>query len=620
MDDAAAMERRKWDIKEDGKIGLEEAVRALRVVAGIQEDISHPDADMGVITVSGTGKDSYEVYDSTGTGEPLGSAKTNEDVPLPPGEYTVFLNKSVQTAVVQAGKKEILEAGIVSVAGTGDDKFYVYDETGTGDSLAYAKVNEEIELFPDTYTLSLNKSRQNITVETGIKAVAVAGLISVSGTGQDTFYIYDDDLSGDSLAYAKTNQDIELLPGSYIASVNNTRETAEVEPGEKTVLTAGLVSVSGNGKDDFYVYDTAGNKLDYADTNKEVEVFSGDYTVAVNETSQQIAVESGEKTVLTAGSISVSGTGTDDFYVYNTEGKQLDYTKTNGEVEVFPGTYVVRVNKTKQTATVQAGEKRTLAAGRLTVLSPGEAPSYFGPSYYVYDSDGNKLDSSSLNGEIELFPGSYRVLLNDTAQNASVQAGEETVLLAGTLSVSSTSANTSFYVYNSDEDELGHASVNSRFYVFPGNYIVSLRTVRQNARVYAGEKTVLEAGTLSVSSISKTGNATFYVYDSAWNKLGYASTNKEVEMFPGTYTLRLNDTEKAAMVQAGKNAVLASGTLTVLRTGTSYYDVYDSDENKLYHTSGEKNIELFPGAYKVIFGDENLSAEVRAGQNTEVSF
>lgn len=105
LDDAAAMERRKWDIKEDGKIGLEEAVRALRVVAGIQEDISHPDADMGVITVSGTGKDSYEVYDSTGTGEPLGSAKTNEDVPLPPGEYTVFLNKSVQTAVVQAGKK-----------------------------------------------------------------------------------------------------------------------------------------------------------------------------------------------------------------------------------------------------------------------------------------------------------------------------------------------------------------------------------------------------------------------------------------------------------------------------------------------------------------------------------
>ncbi|MDM8521955.1 hypothetical protein QUF80_01150 [Desulfococcaceae bacterium HSG8] len=553
LDEAAAAERRKWDVKEDGKIGVGEAIHALQVIAGIQEDISHPDAEMGTVSVSGTGKGIYKVYDSTGTGGVLESAKTNEAVPLPPGEYIVSLNKSVQNAVVQAGKKEILEAGIVSIAGIGNDTFYVYDETGTGDYLTYAKLNEEIELFPDTYTLSLNKSRQHITVEAGEKAVATAGAVSVAGIRADTFYIYEDDLSGNYLAYAKTNQDIEILPGSYIISMNDTRELAEVESGEKTVLTAGVVSVSGNGKDDFYVYDGAGNRLDYADTNQEIELFSGTYTVSVNRTSQSATVESGEKTVLTAGSISVSGTDTDDFYVYDTEGKKLDSAHTNGEVEVFPGNYNVFLNDTKQTATVRAGEKTMLTAGRLSVLS---AATTIPSTYYVYDLSGNKLCYAAVNRETELFPGNYTVYLNDTAQNATVQAGEETELVAGIISVTSTSANTSFYVYNSDGDKLGYASVNKEFDLYPGNYMVSLRTVYQNVTVQTGEKTVLKAGTLSVSSISKTGNATFYVYDAAWNKLGYTSTNKEIELFPGTYTVTLNEGEQTAVIQAGEDTVL----------------------------------------------------------------
>jgi hypothetical protein len=618
LNEAAAAERRKWDIKEDGKIGVEEAIHALQVIAGIEADISHPDAELGTISVSGTGKGAYKVYGSTGTGDVLGSAKTNEAVPLPTGEYVVSLNKSVQTAVVEAGKKETLEAGIVSIAGTGNDTFYVYDETGTGDYLAYAKLNEEIELFPDTYTLSLNKSRQNITVESGEKSVATAGAVSVAGIGADTFYIYEDDLSGNYLAYAKTNQDIEILPGSYIVSMNDTKEPAEVKAGEKTVLIAGVVSVSGNGKDDFYVYDGAGNKLDYADTNQEIEVFSGTYTVSVNGTSQPATVESGEKTVLTAGSISVSGTGTDDFDVYDTAGKKLDSADTNGEVEVFPGSYTVSLNDTKKTATVQAGKKTTLIAGRLAVLS--SAASLLSSTYYVYDLNGNRLCYATVNRKAELFPGNYAVSLNNTAQNATVQAGQETELVAGIISVTSTSANTSFYIYNSDGDQLGNASVNKEFDVFPGNYIVSLRTVRQNATVQAGEKTILKAGTLSVSSISKTGNTTFYVYDAAWNRLGYTSTNKEIELFPGTYTVTLNDGEQTAVIQAGEDTVLASGTLTVSGTESSYYDVYDSDGNKLLHTSGTKDIELFPGTYTVVFNDNNLSATVQGNQNVTVDF
>ncbi len=617
LDDAVASERKKWDIREDGKIGLEEAIRALQVAAGIQEDISHPDMDIGSISVSGTGEDTYEVFDSTGTGTLMASAETNEDIMLSPGDYTVFLNESVQTVTVQAGKKEILTAGVVSVAGIGDDKYYVYDETGTGDYLAYAKLNEEIELFPDIYVLGLNNSRQSVAVEAGEKSVPVPGSVIVSGTGQDLFYVYNDDLSGDSLAYAKTNQDINLFPGDYIASINDTTETATVKAGEKTILTAGTVSVSGTGADDFYIHDTFGKQLDYTDINKEIEVFSGDYTVSVNKTVHPATVESGQKTVLTAGSISVSGTGTDDFYVYDTAGTQLDYTDTNKVIEVFAGTYTVSLNDTRQTATVQGSEKVTLEAGRFIVSGTTPASTL----YYVYDSEGRQLDSTYVNRETELFPGSYIVSLNDTTQTASIQAGEETLLVSGTLSVSSlsTTGNTTFYVYDDARNELDHAVTNKEVELFPGTYAVSLNDTRATATVQPGEKTVVEAGTVSVSSISTTGNARFYVYDDAWSDLDYAYTNKEVELFPGTYKVSLNDTRTTATVQPGKKTVLESGTVSVSSisiTGNAKFYVHDDAWNDLGNASTNKEVELFPGSYTVSLNDTQATATVQPGKKT----
>lgn len=59
LDEAVASERKKWDVSEDGKITLEEAIRALQVVAGLQEDVSYPSMTIGAITVSGIGKDTY---------------------------------------------------------------------------------------------------------------------------------------------------------------------------------------------------------------------------------------------------------------------------------------------------------------------------------------------------------------------------------------------------------------------------------------------------------------------------------------------------------------------------------------------------------------------------------
>ena len=141
-----------------------------------------------------------------------------------------------------------------------------------------------------------------------------------------------------------------------------------------------------------------------------------------------------------------------------------------------------------------------------------------------------------------------------------------------------------------------------------------------SASVRAGERSVLEAGTVWVSSILTSGNAKFYVYDAAWDELDNAYTNKEVELFPGTYTVSLNDCQMSTSVHAGERSVLPSGVLTVLGTEGGYFDVYDSEGNLLTHLRGDKAIELFPGNYSVVLDDVNLTATVVSEQNVSVDF
>ena len=131
---------------------------------------------------------------------------------------------------------------------------------------------------------------------------------------------------------------------------------------------------------------------------------------------------------------------------------------------------------------------------------------------------------------------------------------------------------------------------------------------------------MVEAGIIRVSSFLSSGNAKFYVYGEALNELDSVYTNKDVELFPGTYTVSLNEARTAATVQAGERSVLPSGVLTVSGTENRYSDIYDAEGNPLKQIRGDKAIELFPGNYSVILGDTKLTATVVDGQNVSLDF
>jgi len=248
------------------------------------------------------------------------------------------------------------QAGSVSVTGTGKARFYVYDSDLN--ELAHAYTNQQVELASGDYPVKLNNTARIVTVTAEQNTVIKAGSITLEGTGNTTFYVYNSDLS--KLAYARTNEQIELFPGTYTVKLNETVQTATVQEGENTLVKAGSIRVRGTGKNLFYVYNSDLSELAYAYTNKQIELFPGTYTVKLNETVQTATVQEGENTLVKAGSVSVVGTGRNLFYVYNSDFRKLAYAYTNKQIELFPGTYTLKLDKTVQTATVYEGQNTSI--------------------------------------------------------------------------------------------------------------------------------------------------------------------------------------------------------------------------------------------------------------------
>ena len=137
----------------------------------------------GTLVVSGTGKQGYEVFDDTGKDRLTYERPTNSVTELLPGTYTVILNASRQHATVTPGQQAVVKAGSLVVSGAGMQGYEVFDETGKDRLTYERPTNSVTEILPGTYTVALNASRQRVTVTQGQQAVVQAGSLTVSGTG-----------------------------------------------------------------------------------------------------------------------------------------------------------------------------------------------------------------------------------------------------------------------------------------------------------------------------------------------------------------------------------------------------------------------------------------------------
>lgn len=125
-----------------------------------------------------------------------------------------------------------------------------------------------------------------------------------------------------------------------------------------------------------------------------------------------------------------------DWFMVFQNGKQLvppGKPLLNSTVELAPGTYVVRVNKTERKVTIGVGEATVLLAGELVVEAKEGTPGWFTP----YQGKDAKLASNPpvLNRPLALFAGKYTVFYRESGiakpenlGEVEVKPGRRTVL------------------------------------------------------------------------------------------------------------------------------------------------------------------------------------------------
>src|SRR6266849_3227139 len=87
-----------------------------------------------------------------------------------------------------------------------------------------------------------------------------------------------------------------------------------------------------------------------------------------------------------------------------------------------------------------------------------------------------------------------------------------------------------------------------------------------------------------------------------------------LSLFPGTYQIRVNNTDAAANVKAGATLELKPGALNVEAGTDEYYAVLDAATRQLASSHLGRAISLFAGSYTVRVNNSDTKAEVRAGE------
>lgn len=198
---------------------------------------------------------------------------------------------------------------------------------------------------------------------------------------------------------------------------------------------------------------------------------------------------------------------------------------------------------------------------------------------------------------------------SDITGNTGVAEGKGMILVEG-------STNAYFYVLTESGEQLTYQSLNKEVAVEPGKYQIKVNNSIHPVEIRAGEMAKCSTGTLMVS-----GNTPeyYYVTDSLGNQLAYETLGKATTWFPGSYTIRVNNTEVSAKIRLKELTEVRTGTVLVKGTTNEYYYVLDHGNKQLNYNALEKPLAFLPGTYDVKVNNTSMKADVAAGKVTELA-
>jgi hypothetical protein len=192
--------------------------------------------------------------------------------------------------------------------------------------------------------------------------------------------------------------------------------------------------------------------------------------------------------------------------------------------------------------------------------------------------------------------------------NADFKDGQGAVQVDGSTS-------TYFYVLDEAGQQVSYQSLNQTLGLDPGRYKVKVNNSIYPVEVKSGILAKCSTGTLMVA-----GNTSeyYYVTDSLNTQLGYETLGKSMSFFPGTFKVKVNNTEVPVMIKLKELSEVRTGTLLVHGSTNEYYYVLDDMNKQLNYNSLEKPLAFLPGTYDLKVNNTTMKADVIAGKATEV--
>jgi hypothetical protein len=203
------------------------------IVAGCGEQAAPPPANTapagkGVLSVSGSGRESYSLRDAGGNH--ITSVPTGTDKELAAGKYGVVLGNRAEVTVL-AGETIRFATGLLAVSGTGKESYSLRDSGGN--HVTSVESGTERELLPGEYSVVLG-NREKVTVKGGEKTSLALGVLVVGATGGGSFSLADE--AGNHVTTVDFGVEKELVPGRYTVAIGEKKHAVEVAAGKTTTL------------------------------------------------------------------------------------------------------------------------------------------------------------------------------------------------------------------------------------------------------------------------------------------------------------------------------------------------------------------------------------------------
>jgi len=315
----------------------------------------------------------------------------------------------------------------------------------------------------------------------------------------------------------------------------------------------------------------------------------------------------GEQVPSGQGGIQVLASTDAYFAVRDATGKQIASGHVNAITPVPAGDYQVLLNNSTHATSAQSKMLTKCTAG--TVLVNGKTDEY----YAVLDQAARQLASAHVASALSLFPGSYKVRLNNIDVAANLQAGAMFELKPGTVNVD-VGTDEYYAVLDATTRQLASSHMGRALGLFAGSYTVRINNSDAQADVRAGESTNVPAATLVVHGST---DEYYAVMNNAGVQLASAHLEKPLAFVPGTYSVKVNNTTTPATMVSGVTTEVKTGAVVLQGSTDEYYAIVDSAGTQLASTHLGHALSLMPGGYSAKLNNIAMTVQVDAGHNGE---